>query len=231
MSASDPRFRSTLDQILKSPFIPLPFLTSSQESLPSDFRSRFESHSEKGGLTSNSLVFRYDTEKADDGVGGAEGGESTPTLSKKSPRSNAELLPPLFSAFSLTTLWCIEALARAGAYEPKLLRQAVTMFEDFLGYGNHVGLYSEEISRAGEGLGNTYVSHLCFISSLHSYTDIIIPSFLSYQPSRSEWNRYQLPSTFLRLTVFFSSPSISSPPSLSSRPPTTWTELSVRETN
>ena len=29
------------------------------------------------------------------------------------------------------------------------------MFEDFLGYGNHVGLYSEEISRAGEGLGNT----------------------------------------------------------------------------
>ncbi|KAL7410623.1 glycoside hydrolase family 15 protein [Mrakia frigida] len=105
MSASDPRFRSTLDKILKSP--------------------------EKGGLTSNSLVFRYDTEKADDGVGGAEG------------------------AFSLTTLWCIEALARAGAYEPKLLRQAVTMFEDFLGYGNHVGLYSEEISRAGEGLGNT----------------------------------------------------------------------------
>ena len=75
------------------------------------------------------LVFRYDTEKADDGVGGSEG------------------------AFSLTTLWAIEALARAGAYEPKLLQQAVTMFEDFLGYGNHVGLYSEEISRAGEGLG------------------------------------------------------------------------------
>jgi hypothetical protein len=24
---------------------------------------------------------------------------------------------------------------------------------DFLGYGNHVSLYSEEISRGGEGLG------------------------------------------------------------------------------
>ena len=29
----------------------------------------------------------------------------------------------------------------------------VTMFMDFLGYGNHVELYSEEISRGGEGLG------------------------------------------------------------------------------
>ena len=29
----------------------------------------------------------------------------------------------------------------------------VTMFLDFLGYGNHVELYSEEISRGGEGLG------------------------------------------------------------------------------
>jgi hypothetical protein len=27
------------------------------------------------------------------------------------------------------------------------------MFMDFLGYGNHVSLYSEEISPGGEGLG------------------------------------------------------------------------------
>ena len=33
---------------------------------------------------------------------------------------------------------------------------SVNMFMDFLGYGNHVSLYSEEISRGGEGLG---VSH------------------------------------------------------------------------
>ena len=30
---------------------------------------------------------------------------------------------------------------------------SVNMFMDFLGYGNHVELYSEEISRGGEGLG------------------------------------------------------------------------------
>jgi hypothetical protein len=30
------------------------------------------------------------------------------------------------------------------------------MFMDFLGYGNHVELYSEEISRGGEGLGVSY---------------------------------------------------------------------------
>lgn len=44
---TEPRFLSTLKQILKSP--------------------------EKGGLTANGLVFRYDTEKAQDGVGGEEG--------------------------------------------------------------------------------------------------------------------------------------------------------------
>lgn len=29
----------------------------------------------------------------------------------------------------------------------------MNMFMDFLGYGNHVELYSEEISAGGEGLG------------------------------------------------------------------------------
>jgi hypothetical protein len=33
------------------------------------------------------------------------------------------------------------------------LRGRVNMFMDFLGYGNHVELYSEEISPGGEGLG------------------------------------------------------------------------------
>lgn len=35
------------------------------------------------------------------------------------------------------------------------------MFMDFLGYGNHVELYSEEISRGGEGLGvSLFVHHI-----------------------------------------------------------------------
>jgi GH15 family glucan-1,4-alpha-glucosidase len=53
-SAADERFKSTLDQILKTP--------------------------EKGGLTANNTVFRYDTEKADDGIGGEEGAFSMCTL-------------------------------------------------------------------------------------------------------------------------------------------------------
>lgn len=74
ISAADPRFTSTLDQILKTP--------------------------EKGGLTANNSVYRYDPTKSDDGVGGEEG------------------------AFSLCTLWTVEALTRAGVYDPKYLDKA-----------------------------------------------------------------------------------------------------------
>ena len=45
--ASDPRFLSTLRQIMRPP--------------------------ERGGLSANSLVYRYDVSKSDDGVGGEEG--------------------------------------------------------------------------------------------------------------------------------------------------------------
>ncbi|WVQ77827.1 hypothetical protein IAR50_007520 [Cryptococcus sp. DSM 104548] len=116
-SAADPRFTSTLDAILKTP--------------------------EKGGLTANSSVYRYNAALSDDGVGGEEG------------------------AFSLCTLWCVEALTRAGVYNEKYLDIAVNMFMDFLGYGNHIGLYSEEISAGGEGLGNTpqAFSHVTLISA------------------------------------------------------------------
>jgi len=48
----------------------------------------------------------------------------------------------------------IEALTRAGEYDKSMLAKAVTMFEDFLQYTNHVGLCTEEISTSGEGLGN-----------------------------------------------------------------------------
>ncbi|KAH7908229.1 glycoside hydrolase family 15 protein [Hygrophoropsis aurantiaca] len=97
---SDPRFVSTLKHILRTP--------------------------ERGGLTSNNLVYRYDVTKSDDGVGGEEG------------------------TFCLCTLWCVEALTRAGEYDKALLQRAVAMFEDFLMYLNHVGLCTEEISEAGE---------------------------------------------------------------------------------
>lgn len=37
------------------------------------------------------------------------------------------------TAFSLCTLWAVEALTRCGAYDKKMLQRAVSMFEDFLG--------------------------------------------------------------------------------------------------
>ncbi|KAI9463813.1 glycoside hydrolase family 15 protein [Boletus coccyginus] len=120
MTPSDPRFVNTLKQILKTP--------------------------ERGGLTSNNLVYRYDVTKSDDGVGGEEG------------------------TFCLCTLWCIEALTRAGEFDRSLLQRAITMFEDFLQYSNHVGLCTEEISESGEGLGNAVqgFTHVTLISAAYN---------------------------------------------------------------
>jgi len=120
MHASDPRFVTTLNRIMKTP--------------------------EKGGLTSNGLVYRYDVRKSEDGVGGEEG------------------------TFCLCTLWCIEALTRAAEVDKRLLPKAVNMFEDFLLYLNHVGLCTEEISDAGEALGNAVqgFTHVTLISAAYN---------------------------------------------------------------
>jgi GH15 family glucan-1,4-alpha-glucosidase len=120
ITPSDPRFVSTLKHILKTP--------------------------ERGGLTSNNLVYRYDVNKSDDGVGGEEG------------------------TFCLCTLWCVEALTRAGEYDRPLLQRAIAMFEDFLQYSNHVGLCTEEISEAGEALGNAVqgFTHVTLISAAYN---------------------------------------------------------------
>ncbi|KAH7171204.1 family 15 glycoside hydrolase [Dactylonectria macrodidyma] len=117
ISPCDPRFTNTLDRILLPP--------------------------EKGGLTSTGLVYRYDTELADDGVGGTEG------------------------AFSMCTFWLVEAMTRASVYEPKYLVRAVNLFENMLGFSNHLCMFSEEIARSGEQLGNTpqAFSHLALISA------------------------------------------------------------------
>ena len=50
-------------------------------------------------------MYRYDVTKTDDGVGGEEG------------------------TFCLCTLWCIEALARAGEHDKALHNRAIAMFE------------------------------------------------------------------------------------------------------
>jgi len=95
------------------------------------------------GLVSNNLVFRYNVEHTEDGLVGEEG------------------------TFSICTFWAVEALARAGGHKPEHLERARLMFEQTLGYGNHVGLFSEEIGKHGEHLGNfpQAFTHLALISA------------------------------------------------------------------
>lgn len=56
---------------------------------------------------------------------------------------------------------------QAGKYEPKLLTKATSMFENMLSYSNHLSMFSEEIARSGEQLGNTpqAFSHLALVSA------------------------------------------------------------------
>ncbi|KAK0703727.1 Six-hairpin glycosidase [Lasiosphaeria miniovina] len=117
IAPNDPRFVQTMDRIMLPP--------------------------EKGGLTSTGLVYRYDTERSEDGVGGREG------------------------AFSMCTFWLVEAMTRASVYEPKYLVRAINLFENMLSFSNHLLMFSEEISRSGEQLGNTpqAFSHLALISA------------------------------------------------------------------
>ncbi len=89
-------------------------------------------------LVSDSLVYRYNPAASPDGLHGDEG------------------------TFSLCTFLYVDALARAGR-----LDDAVLIFEKMFTYGNHLGLYSEEIGSTGEQLGNfpQAFTHLSLINS------------------------------------------------------------------
>jgi GH15 family glucan-1,4-alpha-glucosidase len=96
-----------------------------------------------GGLVSDGLVFRYDVEKTPDGLKGTEG------------------------TFNLCTFWLVEALTRASASDPERLHHARLLFEQMLGYANHLGLYAEQIGHQGQALGNfpQAFTHLSLISA------------------------------------------------------------------
>ena len=89
-------------------------------------------------LVADSLVYRYDPKMSPDGLRGDEG------------------------TFSICSFWYVEALTRAGRID-----EARLAFEKMLTYANHVGLYAEQISRAGEQQGNfpQAFSHLALISA------------------------------------------------------------------
>lgn len=90
-------------------------------------------------LVTDSLVYRYKLEDgASDGFSGEEG------------------------TFSMCSFWYIECLAKSGQ-----INKAILYFEKMLGYSNHLGLFSEQISMKGEQLGNfpQAFTHLGLISA------------------------------------------------------------------
>jgi GH15 family glucan-1,4-alpha-glucosidase len=96
-----------------------------------------------GGLAADGLVYRYNTAAAPDGVGGREG------------------------TFNMCSFWLVEALTRAGRTDPARLDEARLLFEQMLGYANHLGLYAEQTGPSGEALGNfpQAFTHLALISA------------------------------------------------------------------
>ena len=88
-------------------------------------------------LVSDSLVRRYEPDGSD-GLPGTEG------------------------TFNLCSFWYVEALTRAGR-----IQKGRYVFEQMLSNANHVGLFAEEISPAGEAQGNfpQAFTHLALISA------------------------------------------------------------------
>jgi GH15 family glucan-1,4-alpha-glucosidase len=97
----------------------------------------------QGGLATAGLVYRYDPREAPDGLPGTEG------------------------TFNMCSFWLVEALTRAGRTDRRRLEEARLLFEEMLGYANHLGLYSEQTGPSGEALGNfpQAFTHLALISA------------------------------------------------------------------
>lgn len=96
-----------------------------------------------GGLAADGLVCRYNPAVAPDGLPGHEG------------------------TFNMCSFWLVEALTRAGHTDRARLEEARLLFEQMLGYANHLGLYAEQTGYSGEALGNfpQAFTHLALISA------------------------------------------------------------------
>ncbi|UII24489.1 glycoside hydrolase family 15 protein [Fulvivirga maritima] len=92
-------------------------------------------------LATDSLVYRYNTEHDIDGLSSEEG------------------------TFSVCSFWYVECLCRGGQLE-----KARLFFEKMLSYGNHLGLFAEQIGLRGEQLGNfpQAFTHLGLISAAYA---------------------------------------------------------------
>lgn len=89
-------------------------------------------------LSTDVLIYRYNNKGDLDGLSGEEG------------------------TFNMCSFWFIEALAKN-----KETDKALEYFEKMTGYANHLGLFSEQIGKRGEHLGNfpQAFTHLALISA------------------------------------------------------------------
>jgi GH15 family glucan-1,4-alpha-glucosidase len=121
---------------------------------PTDPRWHSTMEAIKKDLVEDSLVYRYLPSKAaPDGMHGKEG------------------------TFSMCSFWYVECLARAND-----LKQARFIFEKALGYGNHLGLYAEQLGPSGEHLGNfpQALTHIALISAAWALDDRLSRAHGSY---------------------------------------------------
>ncbi len=105
---------------------------------PSDPRWKSTLAAIERELVTDTMVYRYRNHDGHDGLSGEEG------------------------TFSVCSFWYIECLCVGGD-----VAKAELFYEKMLGYGNHLGLFAEEISLTGEQLGNfpQAFTHLGLISA------------------------------------------------------------------
>jgi GH15 family glucan-1,4-alpha-glucosidase len=123
--------------------MPLVFFIAPNDPLMIQTLDAINKSPKQGGLVSDGLVYRYDVDKTPDGLKGTEG------------------------TFNICTFWLVEALTRASKDSPARLQDARLLFEQMLGYANHLGLYAEQLGVDGRALGNfpQALTHLSLISA------------------------------------------------------------------
>ena len=126
--------------------MPLVYFVAPDEPRMLDTIRRIRRPLSRGGLVSDFLVRRYNSDRVDDGVGGPEG------------------------AFNMCTLWLVEALTRAGRTHPAHVRDAELLFSRVLETGRPHGLFAEQIGPQREAIGNypQGLTHLALISAAYN---------------------------------------------------------------
>ena len=108
-------------------------------------------------LSAEGMLRRYPTQRTDDGVGGPEG------------------------VFTMCTLWLVGYLTFIGE-----LDEAQALFERVLGYGNHLGLFSEMVDpRTGDALGN-FPQAFTHVSLIHTIRNLDLALTRRETPAREE---------------------------------------------